>query len=944
MADNNSVFITGMSDELPPWATETTAKNVESILEKTFKLQTTALSQLIKSAGGNSPDTKKMTDQFDEFAKSLSDETKELNKENPKRQKRNKEEETEYNKQKRRWGEWQHAHSGQLEMLGMLAIAGNNVLKTYKANVETYDVLTKSGLTLSGAFGAASNGFDSLSQLARTTGVSFTALSASMQKNSMAIQVFGVDKFAYTVKGATKGMSSLGYSAEETATMVGDYMTVMQNFTDVSKRSSGEQSAAAVNFTKKLMILSQETGQSTTAIMSNMSALSKSTEALVLQGQIGTDASEQTLLWLSGMKDQNLAKSMARMMTDTIKPLNSTFMSFQKIGQGGFAQKMSAFTNSIKDIADPALKDQMMKTFIDQNKSQIEYGIQQANFYRQIPELAGEAEKALEIYGGLQAQGRSIKKLTDKELADLQATNKTRSDLMTAWGTAQASLQKLFTPTIGMLEHLTVALNWLTKAVDTLIEWNDDIYKMSGKFKINLVDIIGGMAVIVGVLAGFTLLGKGLGSLTSMLFGLVKSTAGVPGKLVKNLLRTIGIGGKGAKAGKAAEEMTTSLGADGSGGSGKGGKGGKGGGGGGEGMLSRLGKGIGDLGKGIGAALGGLLRGTLVGLADGLKALGDPKVLLGVLALAGIAVTLWVAGKALKDFADIKWESIAKAGVVIVGLTLTVMALGALMASGYGTIAILAGVAALAGMGAALLVLGKAIQAVGTGLESITKSIVLLGQLNGDNLINVAKGVGALGVALASFGVGSAVGGIMSTVAGGFSKLFGDGSMLDQLKAFAAIGPNLVMAGMGITTISSSISLLSATLGSFKGLDTLQSIVSTINSIDIAKALTFAALGKFAGVSLPAPTTPTGVSNPSSPKLSTLDSPSKVSTDSKPGTQSEVAAEPTRPGAGIEKTAADGSINTALGYQSSILEQILLSTNSLVSVNKDILKYARVNT
>ena len=941
MADNNSVFITGMSDELPPWATETTAKNVESILEKTFKLQTTALSQLIKSAGGNSPDTKKMTDQFDEFAKSLSDETKELNKENPKRQKRNKEEETEYNKQKRRWGEWQHAHSGQLEMLGMLAIAGNNVLKTYKANVETYDVLTKSGLTLSGAFGAASNGFDSLSQLARTTGVSFTALSASMQKNSMAIQVFGVDKFAYTVKGATKGMSSLGYSAEETATMVGDYMTVMQNFTDVSKRSSGEQSAAAVNFTKKLMILSQETGQSTSTIMANMSALSKSTEALVLQGQIGTDASEQTLLWLSGMKDQNLAKSMARMMTDTIKPLNSTFMSFQKIGQGGFAQKMSAFTNSIKDIADPALKDQMMKTFIDQNKSQIEYGIQQANFYRQIPELAGEAEKALEIYGGLQAQGRSIKTLTDKELADLQATNKTRSDLMTAWGTMQASLQKVFTPTVGMLTTLTEALNWLVKKIDAYIQWND---KLSEKFGINLTAIIGGMAVIVGVLAGFTLLGKGLGSLTSMLFGLVKSTAGVPGKLVKNLLRTIGIGGKGAKAGKAAEEMTTSLGADGSGGSGKGGKGGKGGGGGGEGMLSRLGKGIGDLGKGIGAALGGLLRGTLVGLADGLKALGDPKVLLGVLALAGIAVTLWVAGKALKDFADIKWESIAKAGVVIVGLTLTVMALGALMASGYGTIAILAGVAALAGMGAALLVLGKAIQAVGTGLESITKSIVLLGQLNGDNLINVAKGVGALGVALASFGVGSAVGGIMSTVAGGFSKLFGDGSMLDQLKAFAAIGPNLVMAGMGITTISSSISLLSATLGSFKGLDTLQSIVSTINSIDIAKALTFAALGKFAGVSLPAPTTPTGVSTPSSPKLSTLDSPSKVSTDSKPGTQSEVAAEPTRPGAGIEKTAADGSINTALGYQSSILEQILLSTNSLVSVNKDILKYARVNT
>ena len=47
---------------------------------------------------------------------------------------------------------------------------------------------------------------------------------------------------------------------------------------------------------------------------------------------------------------------------------------------------------------------------------------------------------------------------------------------------------------------------------------------------------------------------------------------------------------------------------------------------------------------------------------------------------------------------------------------------------------------------------------------------------------------------------------------------------------------------------------------------------------------------------------------------------------------------------GIEKPVLDTGINSMLGYQSSLLEQILQSTQNLVSVNKDILKYARVNT
>jgi len=95
-----------------------------------------------------------------------------------------------------------------------------------------------------------------------------------------------------------------------------------------------------------------------------------------------------------------------------------------------------------------------------------------------------------------------------------------------------------------------------------------------------------------------------------------------------------------------------------------------------------------------------------------------------------------------------------------------------------------------------------------------------------------------------------------------------------------------------------------------------------------------------------APTTkkPTEVSAPKAPMASTVNSPSAISTTAP-------EAPPAVPGksiesvdsgvTGIEKPAMTTDINNLLGYQSSLLEQILVSTNNLVSVNQDILRYAR---
>ena len=82
MADN--IHIASVADGafekalggLPPWATEYTALSIEGILRKTLKLQTTALTQLVKKAtkGDNSIDAKAANDEFAKLTKNLADE------------------------------------------------------------------------------------------------------------------------------------------------------------------------------------------------------------------------------------------------------------------------------------------------------------------------------------------------------------------------------------------------------------------------------------------------------------------------------------------------------------------------------------------------------------------------------------------------------------------------------------------------------------------------------------------------------------------------------------------------------------------------------------------------------------------------------------------------------------------------------------------------------
>lgn len=101
---------------------------------------------------------------------------------------------------------------------------------------------------------------------------------------------------------------------------------------------------------------------------------------------------------------------------------------------------------------------------------------------------------------------------------------------------------------------------------------------------------------------------------------------------------------------------------------------------------------------------GGILGKVLGGLADGLKQMGDPKVMLGIVSVGLLGGAMMIAGKAFKEFTGINW------GDVLIGsVVLTALAVGA---AALVEIAPLIGISAVAIglLGASIYVLAKGLK------------------------------------------------------------------------------------------------------------------------------------------------------------------------------------------------------------------------------------------
>jgi len=250
-----------------------------------------------------------------------------------------------------------------------------------------------------------------------------------------------------------------------------------------------------------------------------------------------------------------------------------------------------------------------------------------------------------------------------------------------------------------------------------------------------------------------------------------------------------------------------------------------------------------------GGGLGAGISNTLRGIAEGIAAFGNPKVLGGVAVLGLMTGVIWLLSKALGGFADLSWETIGKGLVAVAGFG----ALAALLSLAAVPIAIGAGVIALLG----LSLIPFAAAAIGAGLglnllsEGIKNSVEPITRLSEVDLTKTAIGIGAVALALTAFGSGTAAAGL-----GSFVGNFLGGDPISKLEKLASMGDQLKLTAESIGSISESVSQFAAVDQFSKSVDTLTLSLEKLNEqlaeVSLLKLAAITAAGAVSSATAPA--------------------------------------------------------------------------------------------
>lgn len=207
-------------------------------------------------------------------------------------------------------------------------------------------------------------------------------------------------------------------------------------------------------------------------------------------------------------------------------------------------------------------------------------------------------------------------------------------------------------------------------------------------------------------------------------------------------------------------------------------------------------KGIFGGAKGIGGAVS-KLTGKGTGRLTGFVNKMNPKRLIAVgFAMIELAGAVWIISKAMQNFSDgVDWKGVALGVTTMFSMVGAVAALGALMMSGIGAGAILAGAGALTIISGAMWVASKAMQGFAKAGQMVMPILETLKELKGRQLLSVAAGIGAVGLALTGFSGAAMVAGITSLVtAGVFSGFL---NLAKQAGKFNILAQSLqVLSGM----------------------------------------------------------------------------------------------------------------------------------------------------
>ena len=244
-----------------------------------------------------------------------------------------------------------------------------------------------------------------------------------------------------------------------------------------------------------------------------------------------------------------------------------------------------------------------------------------------------------------------------------------------------------------------------------------------------------------------------------------------------------------------------------------------------------------------GVALVGLAAvGFLIGKASG-------SMILGAIGVGILGGALFVAGKGFELFQNLDWETIGKGFVAIGGLA----AIGAVV--GLAAPLIIAGAFAVGLMGVALIPFAYAAQLAAPALTEIVEAFKLFEDVDTTTMLALPAALAAVGAALVAMSAGNFVSGIMD----GIGKLFGNESPIDKIVKLADAAPNILDLGVAMRGFGDDVDKMMSGLdrmdvdkidtfseGIEKFVDSMPGVIGTAKIA--AFAVAFASIAASAGV------------------------------------------------------------------------------------------------
>lgn len=258
----------------------------------------------------------------------------------------------------------------------------------------------------------------------------------------------------------------------------------------------------------------------------------------------------------------------------------------------------------------------------------------------------------------------------------------------------------------------------------------------------------------------------------------------------------------------------------------------------------------------IGSAIGSVFKSILGGIGEGLEKFG-PKALQGAAALIIIAGALWITSKAVQNFASVEWDALAKAMVALGGLALTAVIIGNL--SGQ----IILGALALAILGASLIPTAFALEMfskvswsdlakAGVALLGLTVVIAALGaiMMSGVGAAAILLGAGALAIMGAAMIPAAFAMGLFASAFKTFESIDWAG-MKDAVPVLLAItvaavgitlaSPGLILASVALVGLALAVGILGKMVSSIKNLKT--DLTDPLLQLQNVNASKFAGIG-----------------------------------------------------------------------------------------------------